>query len=310
MKQRIIIAGPTASGKSDLSIALAKHIGGEIISVDSRQCYKLIDIGTAKPTPEQLAEVPHHNISVLDLNEEDNVAGFRKRAEAWANEIESRGNRVIYCGGSTLHLQSLIKPLDDIPSSNADNITRLKQIDKREGIETLYRQLQECDPEYAASMDGMNRQRIYRALDVWIQTGKPFSSFHSNRETTLPPDFHFFALHHPRKALHVRINRRTERMIEIGLVQETQSILEKGYRPDLQALQTVGYRQVIDYLNGITDHEQMVKDIKTATRRYAKRQITWLRRWSFVHTIDMSITSTEKAVQTIEHQVAAEAQKG
>lgn len=310
MKQRIIIAGPTASGKSDLSIALAKNVGGEIISVDSRQCYKLIDIGTAKPTPEQLAKVPHHNISILDLHEKDSVACFRKRAETWADEIESRGNTAIYCGGSTLHLQALIKPLDEIPTSNADNIARLKQIDKREGIETLYRQLQECDPEYAASMDGMNRQRIYRALDVWIQTGKPFSSFHSNRETTLPPRYHFFALHHPRKVLHQRIDRRTDQMMKNGLVEETKSILEKGYSPDLQALQTVGYRQVIDYLQGKTDYEQMVKDIKTATRRYAKRQITWLRRWQFVTTIDMGTVSTEKAVQTIEQQVAAEAQKG
>ena len=310
MKQRIIIAGPTASGKSDLAIALAKKTGGEIISVDSRQCYKLIDIGTAKPGRKQLAEVPHHNISLLELTEKDSVADFKKRAETMSNEIESRGNTVIYCGGSTLHLQALIKPLDEIPSSNAENIARLKQIDKREGIETLYRQLQECDPEYASSMDGMNRQRIYRALDVWIQTGKPFSSFHSNRETTLPPGYHFFALHHPRKVLHQRINRRTDLMMEQGLVEETQSILEKGYSPDLQALQTVGYRQVIDYLQGNTDYEQMVKDIKTATRRYAKRQITWLRRWHFVNMIDMSTISHEKAVQTIEQQVAAEAQKG
>jgi tRNA dimethylallyltransferase len=310
MKNRIIIAGPTASGKSSLAIELAGRIGGEIISADSRQCYKEINIGTAKPTQSQLFEVPHHNISVLALTEKDSAADFKKRADIMAADIESRGKMVIYCGGSTLHLQSLIRPLDEIPTSNPDNIARLKQADKREGIETLYRQLRQVDPDYAASMDGMNRQRIYRALDVWLQTGKPFSSFHTEQETTLPEGFFFFALHHPRKILHERINSRTDRMIEDGLVEETKALMDAGIDPGLQALQTVGYRQAIDYLQGRLSHEQMVKDIKTATRRYAKRQITWLRRWSFVTWLDMSRMSTPEAAQFIEQQVAAKMQKG
>ncbi len=310
MKKRIIIAGATASGKSSLAVLLAQRIGGEIVSVDSRQCYKLLDIGTAKPTQAELARVPHHNVSILDLREKDSAAAFLMRAEKYTAEIESRDNRVIFCGGSTLHLQSLIHPLDDIPSSNPDNIRLLNRRADDEGVQTLYRELRQRDPEYAQSMDGMNRQRIIRALDVWMQTNTPFSSFHTNRKVTLPKEYCFFGLHHPRKELHKRIEQRTDNMINQGLVEETREILNRGYSPNIQSLQTVGYKQAIQYLNDEISHEQMVKDIKTATRRYAKRQLTWLRRWNFIDWIDMQSNSMDNAVGYIEQQVAADAQKG
>jgi tRNA dimethylallyltransferase len=310
MKKRIIIAGPTASGKSSLALLLAKQIEGEIISVDSRQCYRFLDIGTAKPSKRELEMIPHHNISIFDPDEKDTAAAFRKRALATADEIEQRGHTVIFCGGSTLHLKALIQPFDDIPGSNEENLSFLKEKEKKEGIESLYDSLAKQDPEYARSMDGMNRQRIYRALDVWMQTGKPFSSFHTQDKPTLPEKTHFFALHHPRKTLHQRISVRTAAMLVNGLVEETQSILSKGYSPDLQALQTVGYRQVIQYLDGEISYEQMVRDIKTATRRYAKRQITWLRRWDFVNWLDMSRLSEKEAAEYILAQVAADANKG
>lgn len=310
MNKRIVIAGPTASGKSSLAVALASKINGEIISVDSRQCYKKIDIGTAKPGPEELRLVKHHNISELDLNEKDSVADFRKRALTTADDIEERGKAVIFCGGSTLHLRSLIQPLDDIPSSKPENIDKLNRQADREGIEILYKKLQEVDPNYAERMDGMNRQRIIRALDVWMQTGKPFSSFHSNKEIELPENLLFFALHHPRKVLHKRIEIRADEMIREGLVQETKSLIREGYSPELQALQTVGYRQVIQYLNEEISHEQMIADLKTATRRYAKRQITWLRRWPFVDWIDRHTKTEKECVHYIEQRVAAESQKG
>ncbi len=310
MKKRIIIAGPTASGKSSLAIALAQIVDGEIFSVDSRQCYKKIDIGTAKPNPEQLKQVPHHNISILDLNQPDSVSDFRTRALKTADEIEARGKTVIFCGGSSLHLKSLIQPLDDLPSSNEENIEHLNRKAESEGVEVLYDKLKNVDPDYIKKMDGMNRQRIIRALDVWMQTGKPFSSFHSNKELTLPDSYHFFALHHPRKVLHQRIEERTDKMIEQGLVEETKSILEEGYNPDIQALQTVGYKQAIQYLNDELSHEQMIADIKTATRRYAKRQITWLRKWTFSDTINRHTKSQAECVEYIQQRVAAESQKG
>ncbi len=305
MKQRIIITGPTASGKSSLAISLAKTLNGEIISVDSRQCYKRIDIGTAKPTPGELAAVPHHNISVLDLDQPDTVATFTERVLKAADDIESRGKTAIFCGGSTLHIQTLIHPLDPLPPSDEENIARLNRRADHGELEQLYENLRQVDPEYAQKMDGLNRQRIIRALDVWMQTGKAFSSFHSNQKVTLPENYRMFILHHPRKVLHHRIEQRTDQMMEEGLIRETEQILNDGYSAELQSLQTVGYRQAIDYLNGKLEHDRMVADIKTATRRYAKRQITWMRKWEFGKRIDRHQLNEMQCLNYIQQQVAA-----
>jgi tRNA dimethylallyltransferase len=299
MKKKVMIAGPTASGKTNLAIHLAEQIDAEIISADSRQCYRLLDIGTAKPTEEELNRVRHYNISVLDPDEEDTVADFKKRADQYTDQMLSNGKNVIFCGGSTLHLQSLIKPLDDIPSADHENVEQLQKEAEEKGVESLFKKLKSVDPEYAGKMDGMNRQRIIRALDVWQQTGKPFSSFHSDKPFELPDDMTVFALHHPRPELHRRISERTEHMLRQGFLNEVKNILEMGYSPDLQSLQTVGYRQAIQYLNGEISNEKMVKDIKTATRRYAKRQITWLRRWPFVHWLDMHKRESDEVLREI-----------
>lgn len=305
-----MIAGPTASGKSSLAVLLAEKINGEIISVDSRQCYRKIRIGTAKPTEEQLNRVRHYNISVLDLDKEDSVAAFTRRADEYAQNIEKKGKTVIYCGGSSLHMQSIIRPLDDMPSANPENIKQLTRLIEQKGVETVYKQLVEADPDYAKKMDGMNTQRIIRALDVWMQTGRPFSDFHSDDPVELPDGFTFFALHHPRKELHRRIAERADAMIALGLVEEARELLESGYSPNIQALQTVGYKQAIEYINGEISHDQMVADIKTATRRYAKRQITWLRRWPFVNWLNASSQTEVEMAEYIQLQVAADKQKG
>ncbi len=307
---RIMIAGSTCSGKSSLAVSLAKEIGGEIISVDSRQCYKQINIGTAKPTEEELEQVPHFNVSNLDLDEEDSAQKFYQRALAWSDDIERRGKRVIYAGGSTLHLQGLVKPFDEIPSSNQQNLDSLEQEMQEKGIDILFNRLEVIDPDYAQKMDGKNYQRIFRALDVWMQTGKPFSSFHSDDSFTKPENISVFGLHWPRKMLHQRINDRCNEMLKNGLIQETQQILDEGFPQNLQALQTVGYKQVIQYLNKEIDHDRMVKDFKTATRRYAKRQITWFRRWPFLEWMDRSSQTEIELVERIKHQVAADSQKG
>lgn len=310
MKHRIIIAGPTASGKSSLAVSLSQQINGEIISVDSRQCYKKINTGTAKPTSKQLQQVRHYNISNLEPDEEDSAQDFYERAVHWAKEIEERGKTVIFCGGSTLHLQSLVRPMDDIPSSNTENIRQLEEELEESGVEALYEKLKKADPDYAASMNGKNHRRIIRALDVWMQTGKPFSHFHTDKSFEQPENASVFALHWPRKKLHQRIEQRCDEMIQNGLVEETQHILELGYSPDIQALQTVGYKQVLQYLDGKISIDQMIKDFKTATRRYAKRQITWLRRWPFLHWLNRHENSEETLVQAIQQQVAAELNKG
>lgn len=305
---RIMIAGPTASGKTALSIELAQKMDGEIISVDSRQCYRQLDIGTAKPTRDELELVPHHNISILDPDTPDSAARFLDRENGYREEIAGRGKRVIYCGGSTLHLQSIIRPLDEIPSSDQANIDELNRQANRDGLQALYNELKSVDPIYAQKMDGLNRQRIIRALDVWKQTGKPFSSYHTDPPFEKPDDLMVFILHHQRKNLHQRISERTEDMFQRDFLDEVRNILKLGYSPQLQSLQTVGYREAILHLQGKINADQMVKDIKTATRRYAKRQITWFRRWPFVNQLHAEGKSVKDLADELLLKVAADAQ--
>ncbi|MGB0347276.1 MAG: tRNA (adenosine(37)-N6)-dimethylallyltransferase MiaA [Balneolaceae bacterium] len=296
---RIILLGPTASGKTELSLQLAEELGTSIISADSRQCFSMMDIGTAKPSKEELARVPHYNISNLSLDEEDSAIKFNRRAETWETEILANSDHVIYAGGSTLHLTGLIQPFQDIPDSNKENIADLTQRIEEEGIESLYNQLKEVDPVYIPKMDGMNRQRIIRALDVWMQTGKPFSSFHHDEDIKPDESTLVFGLQHPREKLYDRINQRVDLMIESGLEEEVRTILDSGFSKELQALQTVGYREVISHFESEYDRETMVEKIKTNTRRYAKRQLTWFRRWDFVNWLDADSINVEEMKKTI-----------
>lgn len=296
---RIIILGPTASGKTELSLQLAEVLGTSIISADSRQCYSMMDIGTAKPSKEELDRVRHFNISNLSLDEDDSAIKFNRRAEVWESAILSKAEHVMYAGGSTLHLTGLIQPFSDIPDSDPQNVAALNQRIEDEGIESLFEQLKTIDPEYIPKMDGMNRQRIIRALDVWRQTGKPFSSYHNNDKLKPDEDTIVFGLQHPREKLYARINKRVDLMIKAGLEHEVELILDSGFSPDIQALQTVGYREVIAHRNGEYDRNTMIEKIKTHTRRYAKRQLTWFRRWEFIHWLDADKMSVEEMKQKI-----------
>ena len=308
---RILLIGPTAVGKTALSVDLAQSLNAEIISVDSRQCYKYLDIGTATPTDEQQGKVPHYNLSIIDPAVKDNVKRYEERARNWRRDIERRGKQVLFAGGSTLHVQCTIQPLDDVPEADASNIARLEAQIKKDGIEILYERLREVDPGYINKMDGMNTQRIVRALDVWMQTGRPFSSFHSDdRSMTVPDDMAVFGLKRSRQVLYDRINNRVDRMLEQGLLDETASVLKRGYDLNDPGLNTVGYKQAIGHLKGNISRRQMVEDIKTKTRRYAKRQLSWFRRWDFVQWIDLDETTPEDAQDFIRKQVAAKINKG
>ncbi len=296
---RIILLGPTASGKTELSLQLAEELKTSIISADSRQCYKYLDIGTAKPTTEELDRVTHFNISNLELDEEDSAVKFHNRSASWEKEILKDSTHILYVGGSTLHLTGLIQPFSEIPDSNPEHIKQLNIDIEENGIESLYKKLKEVDPDYITRIDGMNRQRIIRALDVWMQTGMPFSSFHHKEEISLPENTIVFGLTHPRETLYERINQRVDMMIEEGLIDEVQSILDNGFSKDLQSLQTVGYREVITYLDGDYTKEQMTDKIKINTRRYGKRQLTWFRRWGFIKWLDASELSVEEMKQQV-----------
>ena len=299
---RIIILGPTASGKTDLSIQLAEALNTSIISADSRQCYKHIDIGTAKPTIQELKRVPHYNISLLELEEEDNAMEFQKRAEKWEKEILRNAEHVIYAGGSTLHIQCLIQPFNEMPDADDENIAKLEKRIEKEGLASLYEMLKEVDPEYISKMDGMNRQRIIRALDVWMQTGQPFSSFHQQGEIIPDKNTIVFGLKWPRPKLYDRINERVDKMVDSGLVEEVRTILST-HSKDLQSLNTVGYQEIIRYMDGEWTLEKAIEKIKTSTRRYAKRQMTWYKRWDFVHWLDADRMNTEEMEKSILQEI-------
>ena len=307
---RILLVGPTAVGKTSVSLDLAERLNAEIISADSRQCYKYMNIGTATPSEEELNRVKHYNISIIDPSVKDSAADYYNRAMKWEEEIRAKGKNIIYSGGSTLHQQCIIKPLDEIPDTNEEHIAELEQRIEEEGLDSLFAQLQEVDPDYAEAMDGMNPQRIVRALDVWMQTGKPFSSFHSNDDDfSLPENTFVFGLHRDRQNLYDRINRRVDLMFEKGFLQEVRSILDMGYTLQDPGLNTVGYKEAIAYLQGELSREKMVKDMKTQTRRYAKRQITWFKRWEFVQWIDLDKTGKDGAVEKVLQHLAAKSNK-
>jgi tRNA dimethylallyltransferase len=289
---------------------LARLLDAEIISADSRQCYKYMSIGTATPTEKEQSGIPHYNLSIIDPDTKDSVVNFYERAMEWKNEIQSRGKNVLYVGGSTLHVQSVIEPLDDVPKANENNIAKLEEQIEEEGIEKLYKKLQEVDPQYAQKMDGMNTQRIVRALDVWMQTGRPFTSFHSDDDTiSVPENMVVFGLHRDRQKLYDRINRRVDQMFEKGFLDEVRTILDMGYTLEDPGLNTVGYKEAIAYLNDNISRKQMFKDIKTQTRRYAKRQLSWFRRWDFINWIDLDQTRHSEACNFIRSQLAAKANK-
>lgn len=307
---RLLLLGPTAVGKTALSTDLADTVNAEIISADSRQCYKYMNIGTATPSEAERAGIPHYNLSIIDPATKDSVINFYERAMKWEEEIQSRGKNALYVGGSTLHTQCVIQPLDDVPEANEDNIAELEARIAEKGIESLYERLQDVDPEYAQKMDGMNTQRIVRALDVWMQTGRPFSSFHSDDNTiTVPDDMAVFGLHRDRQYLYERINERVEKMFEQGFLNEVQSILDRGYSLEDPGLNTVGYKEAIACLNDEISRDKMIKDMKTQTRRYAKRQLSWFRRWDFIKWIDLDDISQSGAVDYIEQQLAAKSNK-
>jgi tRNA dimethylallyltransferase len=297
-------------GKTALSVDLASEINAEIISADSRQCYKFMNIGTATPTEEEQRNIPHYNLSLIDPTTKDSVVNFHNRAQCWEQDISSRGKNVLYVGGSTLHVQSVIQPLDDVPKANQENIDQLEGRIEKEGLESLYRKLEKVDPDYAQKMDGMNTQRIIRALDVWMQTGQPFSSFHSDDNSiTVPDDLLVFGLKREREQLYDRINRRTDIMMQMGFLEEVQSILNRGYSLKDPGLNTVGYKEAIAFLKGEISRQKMLNDIKTKTRHYAKRQLSWFRRWDFINWINLENTDAEGAQNFISKQLAVKSNK-
>lgn len=304
----LIIVGPTASGKTALSLEVAEHIGAPIISADARQCYIGMDIGTAKPSVYELARASHFNISLFNPDHKDDAAAFVARVAHYKREYP-QPNWVIV-GGSTLYLQSLMFPLDNIPKSDPIIQREIELGIAEHGLQQAWDRLHQLDPDYAKQMDGLNHQRIVRALCICLQTGRAFSSFHRRGGFVSPTNTMVWGLHVQREHLIEKINHRVDAMIQNGLVKEVQQLKKWGYDRDINALKTVGYTEVFDYLERSIDHDTMVEQIKAHTRQYARRQMTWFRRWPFIEWIDMDrMTTSDAAAYVIERLLSMETQR-
>lgn len=281
-KQKLIIlTGPTAVGKTDLSIRLAKEINGEIISADSMQVYKEMDIGTAKITTEEMQGVRHHLLDCFDPDEEFNVAVFQRMAKEAASDICSRGGIPILTGGTAFYIQALLYGIDFNEEDHDDSYRNsMYEIgESEEGKKKLHDMLSECDPEYAYSVHYNNMKRVVRALEYYHFTGRKFSEYNDEqRQREAEYDFCYFVLNDERAHLYERINKRVDIMIKNGLLNEVSALMEKGYSPDLVSMQGVGYKEIIAYLDGRISLEESIELIKKNTRHFAKRQLTWFRK--------------------------------
>lgn len=277
MSQVLAIVGPTASGKTTLSILLAEKLHGEIISADSRQIYKFLNIGTAKPIPEDLHRVPHHFIDILDPDQEYNAAEYGQQARSKIEELLKQGTQPIIVGGSGLYVRAIIDGFFHGPGKDSEIREQLEKEAQRFGAEMLFEKLKRIDPVSAAKMDASKVRRVVRALEVYYTTGKPISDLHSTQETRAPFEVLQYALEWERKTLYDCINHRIDKMMEKGLVEEVRELKTRGYMSDLNALNTVGYKETFDFIEGKLTKEEMVRLIKQNSRRFAKRQLTWFR---------------------------------
>ncbi|HBJ76344.1 MAG TPA: tRNA (adenosine(37)-N6)-dimethylallyltransferase MiaA [Porphyromonadaceae bacterium] len=275
-KSLIVLVGPTAIGKTKLSIYLAKQLGTEIISADSRQIYKGIPIGTATPSQEELHSVKHHFVSTLPLTQPYNAGKFEVEVlSLLENNLFKKGDIAILCGGSMLYVDAVCKGIDDFPAVDASLREELIKEFKEKGIENIQQKLKFLDPEYYDKVDLHNPQRILHALEICLQTGRTFSSFRKERRKKRPFNIIKIGLEIPREELYERINIRVEQMMQKGLLEEVKSVLQ--YRK-CNALQTVGYKELFSYLDGELSMEQAVEKIKQNTRIYSKKQMTWFKK--------------------------------
>lgn len=272
----VFIAGPTACGKSELALELAIRLGGEIISVDSMQVYRGLDLGTAKPTAAERARVPHHLIDEAEVTDPFDAARFVTLARAAESAIQARGRLPIYCGGTGLYFRALLGGLGDAPP--ADPALRAEL--ERTPLERLLAELATRDPATHARIDRQNPRRVIRALEVIRLTGRPFSAQRADwtGDTLGEAANRFFILQRAKPDLDARINARVDAMFAAGLVQETRTLLERGLGSNPTALQAIGYRQVVEHLRGERPLAATIELVKTRTRQFAKRQMTWFRR--------------------------------
>ncbi|MEJ2904173.1 tRNA (adenosine(37)-N6)-dimethylallyltransferase MiaA [Pedobacter panaciterrae] len=298
-KTLIVIVGPTAIGKTALAIEIAKQFSTEIISADSRQFFKEMEIGTAKPSAEELAAAPHHFINSHSVNTLFSTGDFEIQALKLMDELFKKHDLLVMVGGSGLYIDAVCKGLDDLPATDINIREQLNEQLATEGIEAIKDQLSRDDPEYYAKVDQSNPQRMIRGLEFFLSTGMKLSSFLTNSKKTRPFNIIKIGLNTDRAILYNRINLRVDLMMDAGLLDEVKAL--KDYR-SYNALNTVGYSELFAYLDGEIDLEQAVDKIKQNTRRFAKRQLTWFRRDD--HTTWFEPNRTDEVITFIKQALA------
>jgi len=298
-KTLIVIVGPTAIGKTALAIEIAKQFSTEIISADSRQFFKEMEIGTAKPSAEELAAAPHHFINSHSVNTLFSTGDFEIQALKLMDELFKKHDLLVMVGGSGLYIDAVCKGLDDLPATDINIREQLNEQLATEGIEAIKGQLSRDDPEYYAKVDQSNPQRMIRGLEFFLSTGMKLSSFLTNSKKTRPFNIIKIGLNTDRAILYNRINLRVDLMMDAGLLDEVKAL--KDYR-SYNALNTVGYSELFAYLDGEIDLEQAVDKIKQNTRRFAKRQLTWFRRDD--HTTWFEPNRTDEVITFIKQALA------
>lgn len=280
----VLIAGPTAVGKSSLALDLAEALDAEIVSIDSVQIYRGLDIGTAKPSAEDLRRVPHHLIDELDPDEDCNVSDFVDRALAAIDDIHSRGKRVVAVGGTNLYVRVLVHGIFDAPPPDEQIRARHQEIAEQHGAAHLHMALEQVDPELAGRVHPNDLVRISRGLEVWELTRKPLSVHQAEHAFGTPNvEALKLALNRPRQELYDRINQRVDQMMDTGLLEEYRSLIEAGFGPQLKPLQSLGYRHMGMITRDGVDRDEAVRLLKRDTRRFAKQQLSWLRSEEGVH---------------------------
>ncbi len=298
-KTLIVIVGPTAAGKTDLAIAVAKKFRTEIISADSRQVYRELNIGVARPSEMQLSEVAHHFVANKSVKEEYAAGKFEKDALACLNQIFKKHDVAVMVGGSGLYVKAVCEGMDAVPTGAPEIREQIENELRVNGLKHLQDELKKADPVYYKSADVKNPRRVMRALEVFRASGKPFSSFHKKEKTKR--DFHIvkIGISPEREKLYERINLRVDEMMQHGLLKEVENL--RSFK-NINALQTVGYKELFDYLDGKTDLETAINLIRQNTRNYAKRQLTWFRKDKDVKWFDTE--GQDKAVEWLRLAIA------
>ena len=295
MNKIIIIAGPTASGKSSLAIEVAKKLNSQIVSSDSMQIYKHMDIGTAKITESEMQNIKHHMIDIVNPDEEYSVSDYANQAKAIIDNLHKENIIPIVCGGTGLYIDSLLYPLS--LGAKDDSIRQKLQKEYEEfGAEYMHDKLKAIDPKEAQKVHANNVKRVLRALEIYELTGKTKSE-QEDRNKDLCYDTLLICLNPEREDLYKRINKRVDEMFEKGLVREVEDLVNDGYKFDLQSMQAIGYKEFQDYISGYKTLDEVKEEIKKGTRHYAKRQLTWFKRYDFCKFFDPS--DKENILKTI-----------